>query len=132
VPRPKKTDAIDLSKRASLTTGAIERLTCPPDKSQAFMRDSEVPSLRVRVTPSGVKSFVFEAKLNRQTIRYTIGSVTDWDIPKAREEARRLAVMVDSGIDPREVERQQQAEREATKKQQEAQARRETVTGLQA
>jgi integrase len=75
---------------------------------------------------------VFEAKLNRQTIRYTIGSVTDWDIPKAREEARRLAVMVDSGIDPREVERQQQAEREAAKKQQEAQTRRETVTGLQA
>lgn len=118
--RAKKTDSIDLSQRHTLTAGAIERLTCPPDKAQAFMRDSEVPSLRVRVTPAGAKSFVFEAKLKRGTIRRTIGDVRDWDIPRAREEARRLAVMIDNGLDPREVERQQQAEREAQKKQQEA------------
>jgi hypothetical protein len=82
-------------------------------KEQAFMRDSEAPSLRVRVTAAGAKSFVYEAKLNRQTIRRTIGDVKLWSIEQARTEARRLAVTLDSGQDPRELERQQQAEKAA-------------------
>jgi len=88
--RPKKTDAPDLTKAVELTAGAIERLTCPADKQQAFLRDSKAPGLRVRATPpsaknpQGVKAFVFEAKLNRQTIRRTIGDVRAWTIDAAR------------------------------------------------
>lgn len=111
--RPKKTDTLDLTQRASLTAGAIERLSCPPGKQQAFLRDSEAPGLRVRVTAAGAKSYVYESKLNRQTIRRTIGDVKLWSIEQARAEARRLAVLLDQGSDPRELERQQQAEREA-------------------
>ena len=113
--RPKKTDAPDLRERVNLTAGAIERLTCPGDKQQAFMRDSEAPGLRVRVTAAGAKSFVYEAKLNRQTIRRTIGDVKLWNIEQARTEARRLAVVLDGGQDPREIERQQQAAQAADK-----------------
>ena len=113
--RPKKSEAPDLSDRVNLTAGAIERLTCPDGKQQAFMRDSEAPGLRVRVTSAGAKSFVYEAKLDRQTIRRTIGDVKLWSIEQARSEARRLAVLLDSGQDPREIERQQQADRAATK-----------------
>ena len=113
--RPKKTDAPDLSERVNLTAGAIERLTCPTGKEQAFMRDSEAPGLRVRVTAAGAKSFVYEAKLNRQTIRRTIGDVKLWSIEQARTEARRLAVVLDGGQDPREIERQQQAAQAADK-----------------
>lgn len=113
--RPRKTDAPDLSERVNLTAGTIERLTCPDGKQQAFMRDSEAPGLRVRVTAGGAKSFVYESKLNRQTIRRTIGDVKLWSIEQARTEARRLAVTLDSGQDPRELERQQQAERAAAK-----------------
>ena len=113
--RPKKSEAPDLADRVNLTAGAIERLTCPAGKQQAFMRDSEAPGLRVRVTAAGAKSFVYEAKLNRQTIRRTIGDVKLWRIEQARTEARRLAVVLDNGHDPREIERQQQAEREAAK-----------------
>lgn len=57
------------------------------------MRDSKAPGLRVRATtataknPNGVKAFVFEAKLNRQTIRRTIGDVRAWTIDAARIEA---------------------------------------------
>lgn len=109
--RPKKSEVPDLAERVNLTAGAIERLACPAGKQQAFMRDTEVPGLRVRVTAAGAKSFVYEAKLNRQTIRRTIGNVKLWNIEQARTEARRLAVVLDSGTDPREVERQQQAER---------------------
>ncbi|ART52783.1 preprotein translocase [Acidovorax carolinensis] len=113
--RPKNTDAPDLKERVNLTTGAISRLACPPGKQQAFMRDSEAPGLRVRVTAAGAKSFVYEAKLNRQTIRRTIGDVKLWSIEQARTEARRLAVVLDNGRDPREVERQQQADNAAAK-----------------
>lgn len=112
--RPKKDTPLDLTQRIPLTTGAIERLTCRTDtKAQAFLRDSETPGLRVRVTNTGAKSFVFEAKLNRQTIRRTIGDVKTWTIEQARVEARRLAVLLDGGQDPREIERQQQADKEA-------------------
>lgn len=120
--RPKKTEAPSLADRVNLTAGAIERLTCPPGKQQAFMRDSEVPGLRVRVTAAGAKSFVYESKLNRQTIRRTIGDVKTWSIEQARTEARRLAVLIDEGINPNEQERQQQAEREAQRQQEQAQA----------
>ncbi len=114
--RPKKTDAPDLSEAVELTAGLIERLTCRTDiKAQAFLRDSKAPGLRVRVTNTGAKSFVFEAKLNRQTIRRTIGDVRAWTIEAARQEANRLRVALDAGTDPREVERQQQAAHAASK-----------------
>jgi integrase len=103
--RPKKTDTPDLSEAQDLTAGLIERLSCPAGKLQAFMRDAKAPGLRVRVTAAGAKSFVFEAKLNRQTIRRTIGDVRAWSIEAARNEANRLRVTLDGGIDPREVER---------------------------
>lgn len=107
--RPKKDNAPDLSATHELTAGLIERLTCRTDiKAQAFLRDSKAPGLRVRVTNTGAKSFVFEAKLNRQTIRRTIGDVRAWTIEAARAEANRLRVTLDAGQDPRELERQEQ------------------------
>lgn len=113
--RPAKSDRPDLTDRINLTAGAIARLCCPAGKQQAFMRDSEAPGLRVRVTTAGAKSFVYEAKLNRQTIRRTIGDVKLWSIEQARAEARRLAVLLDNGHDPREIERQQVADKAAAK-----------------
>ena len=112
--RPKKDAQIDLSEAQELTAGLIERLTCRTDiKAQAFLRDTKAPGLRVRVTNTGAKSFVFEAKLKRQTIRRTIGDVRAWGIEAARTEANRLRVTLDGGTDPREVERQQQADQAA-------------------
>jgi len=113
--RPSKSAAVNLAQPQELTAGLIERLQCPAGKAQAFLRDTKAPALRVRVTPSGAKAFVFEAKLNRETVRRTIGDVRSWAIESARAEANRLRVLVDSGHDPRELERQQEAEREARK-----------------
>lgn len=109
--RPKDDATVDLSQAQELTAGLIARLRCPADKVQAFLRDRKAPALRVRVTPSGVKAFVFEAKLGRRTIRRTIGDVRSWTIDKARVEANRLRMLIDGGNDPRELERQQEAAR---------------------
>lgn len=120
--RPRKTDAPDLARAHDLTVGAIERLTCPDGKAQAFLRDTQSPGLRVRVTASGAKSFVFEAKLNRQTIRRTIGDARAWTIEDARRESNRLRVELDKGEDPRETEKAKAAEKAARKAQATAKA----------
>jgi integrase len=119
--RPKKDAAINLSEAQDLTAGLIDRLKCPDDKQQIFMRDAKAPGLRVRATtpsaknPEGVKAFVFESKLNRQTIRRTIGDVRAWSIDAARNEANRLRVIFDEGTDLREVERDKQLATEVKK-----------------
>lgn len=128
--RPKKDAAIDLSEAQDLTAGLIERLACRTDiKAQAFLRDTKAPGLRVRVTNTGAKSFVFEAKLERKTIRRTIGDVKAWTIESARSEANRLRVTLDTGIDPREVERQAQTAK-ATAKVAKLEAEKYTLAAL--
>ena len=111
--RPSKSTPLDLTQTHDLTVGAIERLSCPEGKAQAFLRDTKAPALRVRVTPAGAKSFVFEAKLNRQTVRRTIGDVRSWTIEAARTEANKLRVTLDQGDDPRELQRQREAQQAA-------------------
>lgn len=98
--------------RVRLTAGRIESFTCPPGKSQAFLWDTEAPTLALRATPTGRKTYVFESRLNGATLRINIGTLAA-TLDQARTKAKALAVMVDSGIDPREVERQQLAEKAA-------------------
>jgi len=101
--------------RVRLTAGRVADFTCPPGKSQAFLWDTDTPALALRVTPTGRKTYVFESRLNGATLRLNIGTAADWPIEKARGEAQRLKVLVDSGTDPRELERQQQAAKAAEK-----------------
>lgn len=105
--RPRNTDTPDVTKPCNLTAGVIERLRCPPGRAQAFLRDAEGNGLRVRVTANGAKSFVFEQSLKNRTIRRTIGSVSAHSIEQARAEAKRLSALLDTGTDPRELEREQ-------------------------
>lgn len=88
-------------QRERLTPDRIRRFSCPADAKQSFLWDTDAPRLAVRAT-TGAKSFIFEAKLNRQTIRVTIGDVRAWNLDDARTEARRLQTLTDQGIDPRQ------------------------------
>lgn len=104
--------------RVRLTAGRVADFTCPAGKSQAFLWDSDTPTLALRVTPTGRKTYVFEARLNGSTIRINIGTAADWPIEKARGEARKYKMLVDAGTDPRELERQQaEAEQDQRDKQ---------------
>lgn len=96
--------------RIKLTTDRIRRFTCPPDKSQAFLRDLIAPGLGIRAT-AGSKSYIFQSKLkDGRTVRITIGDWHTLDIDQAREAARQLQVIVDQGKDPRQEKRKQTAE----------------------
>lgn len=110
------------TSRVRLTAGRVEAFTCPAGKSQAFLWDTEAPSLMLRATPTGRKTYAFEGRLGGATIRATIGTAKDWSLEGARRRAAELKRLVDSGRDPREIERQQQAAREAEKVAQTARA----------
>ena len=99
-------------QRERLTPDRIRRFTCTDDVKQAFLWDTDAPRLAVRAT-AGAKSFIFEAKLYRQTIRLTIGDVRAWNLDDARAEARRLQTLIDQGIDPRAQKAEQRANFEA-------------------
>ena len=90
--------------RERLTPDRVRRLSLPVGVDQDFLWDTDAPRLAVRVT-AGAKSFIFESKLNRQTVRMTIGDVRAWTLAAARDEARRLQTMIDQGIDPRQEKR---------------------------
>ena len=106
--RPKKDSPIDLSITHELSAGLIERLTCPPGTPKAFLRDKDVTGLRVRVTANGIKSFVYEAKLNGKAISRTLGGFPLMSIEDAKIKARELAKTVKTDKqDPREIDRQQ-------------------------
>ena len=113
MPRPKSSLDVDTSKPHELTMGLIERFRVRAGLRQDFLRDSKSPGLRVRATMGGSKSFVFEAKLNRKTLRRTIGDVRSWSIEAARAEANRLRVLLDAGLDPRVLERQRHEREQA-------------------
>lgn len=116
--------------RIRLTAGRVAGFVCPPGRSQSFLWDTEAPTLALRATPTGRKTYVFEARLRGETIRVPIGTAADWTLESARTRASSLKVLVDGGTDPRELERQRQTDREAAQAAAEEaaeQARRDAV-----
>ncbi|CAJ8789766.1 phage integrase [Burkholderia pseudomallei] len=110
--------------KVNFTAGRVEAHKCPAGKSQAFIWDSKAPGLGLRATKAGAKAYIFQAKLNGDAVRVTIGDPRSWNIDQAQEEARRLQRLVDEGIDPREHAAEQRAA-VATRK---AEAERQNVT----
>lgn len=110
MPRPSRNAPIDLSATHDLSVGLIDRLSCPPDKEQVFLRARSVDGLRVRCTARGAKSWVYEAKVQGRTFRRTLAPVAVLSIAQAEQQARALALTVKNDRqDPRELERQQAA-----------------------
>ncbi len=95
--------------RVKFTVERVDDFTCPTDKPQAFLWDTVSPTLALRATRMGRKTYVFESRLNGATIRVTIGTPKDWPIKQAQLKAQGLKMLVDNGTDPREVEREKQA-----------------------
>lgn len=117
------------TSRVRLTAGRVDSFACPVGKSQAFLWDTEAPALALRATPTGRKTYVFESRLQGETVRISIGTVTDWPIEEARRKAQELKRQTDQGIDPRDVSRQKQIEIAAAKAAQ-AEAERYTLANL--
>ena len=102
-----------MSKRENFTAGRVAAFKCEHGKTQSIFWDGKAPGLGLRVTPAGVKSYIFETRLDGKTLRVTIGDERTWTISKAQEEATRLKTMTDQGDDPRQVKAEKQAAAEA-------------------
>ncbi len=119
-------------KRENFTAARIAEYECAPGKKQSIYGDLKTPGLGLRVTAAGAKSFIFETRLNGQTIRMTIGDPRTWGIGDAQAEASRLKVMTDQGIDPRQVIADGIAAKDAKAAALTAQEARESVTVAEA
>jgi integrase len=119
-----------LKNRVELTAGRIREFNCPEGKAQVFLWDSGASGLAVRATPAtskkpnGFRAFIFQAKLSGKVIRLTLGDVEIWGIKEAGKEARRLKMLIDRGIDPRQ-EKQDRVDAGEAKRQE---SRRQDVT----
>lgn len=99
--------------RQHLTLERIRKLQPPTGNQAVYSFDDDPKQLCVRITPAGVKSFVYAGKLNKVPLRITIGATDIWNLDDAREEARRLQTLIDKGTDPRELEREKAAAKAA-------------------
>jgi integrase len=90
------------SQTVNFTTARIDSFQCREDKTQDFQWDSSTPGLGQCVSKTS-RAYVFQSRINGKPFRMTIGKTAVWRLSDARNEAKRLQVMVDNGQDPRRV-----------------------------
>ncbi len=100
-------------RKVPFTSARVNTLKCPIDAKQVIYWDAKTSNLGLRVTSSQKKAYVFEAWFNGKSLRTTIGDSQTWTIAAAQAEARRLKVLVDKGVDPREEKAELKAAVEA-------------------
>lgn len=84
-----------------LTKDAIERAQRPASgRKERFIRDDIVRGLGVRVTQSGAKSFIFEARIKGRPRRLTLGGWPDLNVTLARGRALEIRTRIAKGEDP--------------------------------
>ncbi len=84
-----------------LTKTIVDNIQAPSDRDQAFHRDGQLKGFAVRVTASGVKSFIVEKLVSGRVRRMTIGRYGEITVEQARREAQKLLGKIATGIDPR-------------------------------
>lgn len=76
-----------------LTKGFIDKhAIAPTDKDQIFYRDGELKGFALRVTSSGVKSFIMETTIGNKVRRMTLGRYGKLTAEEARTEAKKYWV----------------------------------------
>lgn len=103
------------TKHTSFTANKIKDLACEVGKSQTIHWDSKTPSLGLRVTPTGNQAYIFQTWFNGTNLRLTIGDIETWTLGAAQAEARRLKVLTDQGVDPREERAKAEAKNRASR-----------------
>ena len=99
-----------------MTKQSIDKLPVPAPlpsgkSNQHIYRDDHLSGFAVRVTSTGVKSFIVEKRLGRKNRRITIGRYGHLTLEQGRLEAVKLLGKLATGVDPiheRKVERVKQ------------------------
>ena len=109
--RPSKNASIDYTAAHDLTHGLLERATCPADTAFVLVRDADKKGLLLRVTKAGGKHWQFETRIKGKLFTRGLGEWPAVSIDSAKTEAHRLRGLTESGTDPRDIERQQEADK---------------------
>jgi integrase len=94
-PKPKRL----VVTRTKLTEQRVADLP-KPSRGASYTYDSSAPSLAIRVTAAGVRSFVVVKKINGKTQRITLGRFPGLRLDDARQGARRITGELAQGNDP--------------------------------
>jgi len=82
-----------------LTKTVLDRLPLP-ESGYSIHLDTELKGFGVRVTPTGVKSFYLEKRINGKPRRIKIGRYGEMTAEQARKEAIKLSGQIATGGDP--------------------------------
>lgn len=115
-------------KQENFTAGRVAAYQCEDGKNQSIYWDGKTPGLGLRVTATGAKSYIFQARLHGVSIRLTVGDVRTWTVAEAQAEATRLKTLTDQGVDPRQLKTEQAAKAEAKR----TEAKRQILTVAEA
>jgi len=85
--------------RLKLTELRIANLA-KPQAGVAYIYDTVTPSLAIRITSAGARSFVIVKKINGKTQRITLGRYPGLRLDDARQAARAIAGEMARGDDP--------------------------------
>ena len=95
-----------------MATGKIDKTSVAelaPGSTDRFLWDDQLKGFGVKVSPKGVKSYVFQFRMGGRgfpTRRYTLGRHgSPWTAATARTEALRIATLVRQRIDPVESDK---------------------------
>jgi len=83
-----------------LTKTTIDKIQAPLDRDQAFYRDDQLKGFALRITASGVKSFVVEKLIEHKVRRITLGRYGELTAEQARKEAQKLLGKIATGVNP--------------------------------
>lgn len=102
--------------KLKLTKQEIDK-SAKPDTSEkpkdVLYWDTKDQGFGLRVTPTGKMTYVVQGRIpgHANSVRLTIGPHGRWTPDTARDEAKKLLRMMDTGIDPRAVAKKEAAQR---------------------
>lgn len=91
-----------------ITKSSLAKIA-PPTNGQCFVRDTELRGFGVRITASGLKSFILEKRVNGRVRRMTLGREGELTVAQARNRAQQLLGQIALGDDAVQKRRRERA-----------------------
>jgi len=89
-----------MDKHSNFTVKELNNLSTPKQGSRDTYHDTNVAGLTLRVTSTGIKSFVIRKRINGKPIMTTLGRYPAMTITQARVAAREALNVFSSGVNP--------------------------------
>ena len=92
-----------MGARHLLTDKQIQSAEPAPNGARTILWDAVIPSLGLRITDRGHKSFLVQRRVNGRMVKLTLGEYPALGLAAARQKAQDALADMTRGIDPRQV-----------------------------